>query len=65
MARLLLAVVVVAVPGVSAEVLPGADVVAVDPGNLGEVAFGQTDSDLADVVGVVVNLPFPAPAGDG
>ncbi len=61
----------VAVNGLGADVLPGAfvegpvDVVAVDPRDLGEFAVGKTDPDLAHVVGVVVDLPFPAAAGDG
>ncbi|MFJ9552072.1 hypothetical protein, partial [Streptomyces erythrochromogenes] len=67
----LLGVTVVAVDGLGADVLPGAfverpvDVVAVDPRNLGEFAVGEPDPDLADVVGVVVDLPFPAAVGDG
>ena len=34
-------------------------------GDLGQLAVGQADPDLADIVRVVVDLPFPAPAGDG
>ncbi|MFI8522466.1 hypothetical protein ACIGEZ_32420, partial [Streptomyces sp. NPDC085481] len=66
----LLGVTVVAVSGLGADVLPGAfvegpvDVVAVDPRDLGEFAVGKPDPDLAYVVGVVVDLPFPAAAGD-
>lgn len=67
----LLGVTVVAVNGLGADVLPGAfvegpvDVVAVDPRNLGEFTVGEADPDLAHVVGVVVDFPFPAAAGDG
>lgn len=67
----LLAVVVVAVLGVGADVLPGVvverlvDVIAVDPRDFGEVTVGEANPDLAHVVGVVVDFPFPAPAGDG
>ncbi|MFH9426563.1 hypothetical protein [Streptomyces sp. NPDC017529] len=49
-------------PGVVAERL--VDVVAVDPGDFGERAVGQADPDLADVVGIVVDLPFPTPGAD-
>lgn len=68
---MLLGVTVVAVNGLGADVLPGAfvegpvDVVAVDPRDLGEFAVGEADPDLAHVVGVVVDLPFPAASGDG
>ncbi len=61
---------VVVVQGECSAVLPGVvverlvDVVAVDPRNLSELTVGQADPDLADVVGVVVDLPFPASAGD-
>lgn len=67
----LLGITVVAVNGLGTDVLPGAfvegpvDVVAVDPRNLGEFTVGKADPDLAHVVGVVVDLPFPAAAGDG
>ncbi|MET9932790.1 MULTISPECIES: hypothetical protein [unclassified Streptomyces] len=57
--------------GDGAQVLPGAvvewlvGVVAVDPRDLGEPAVGQADPDLAGVVGVVGELPFPAAACRG
>ncbi|MEV6566006.1 hypothetical protein [Streptomyces kronopolitis] len=51
-------------PGVVIERLVG--VVAVDPRDLGEPESGQAAPDVADVVGVVVDLPFPtAPAARG
>lgn len=50
-------------PGVVVERL--VDVVAVDPRDFGQLAVGQAHPDLADVMRVVVDLPLPAPAGDG
>ncbi|WP_406098308.1 hypothetical protein, partial [Kitasatospora purpeofusca] len=68
----LVLVVVTAAYGGGADVVPGAvveglvDVVAVDPGDLDQVvSVGQADPDLAQVVGVVVDLPPPAACGGG
>ncbi|MFH9355580.1 hypothetical protein [Kitasatospora sp. NPDC017646] len=69
---MLLLTAVAAAYGGGADVVPGAvveglvDVVAVDPGDLGQVgAVGQADPDLAQVVGVVVDLPPACACGDG
>ncbi|GAA2505126.1 hypothetical protein GCM10010393_42260 [Streptomyces gobitricini] len=39
--------------------------VAVDPRDLGQMPVREPEPDLAHIVGVVVDLPFPAAAGDG
>jgi len=51
------------VPGVFVERVVG--VVAVDPGDLGELPVGEADPDLPQVVGVDVGFPFSAAGGDG